>query len=96
MDRPSGELRPIEIKGLARLGDEAVLLSRTSGACPGQKGLQSAVRGDNCAEKLELLEPIRDPAQFLWHEVRQMQHYYMAIDALKRSLGVRKSRGGPR
>ena len=50
----------------------------------------------NFAEKLELLEPIRDPAQFLWHEVRQMQHYYLAIDALRRSLGVRKSRGGPR
>ena len=42
-----------------------------------------------------MLEPIRDPARFPWHEVKKVQRYWLNVDALKRSLEARKARGGP-
>ena len=36
----------------------------------------------------QLQEPIQDPAGFPWHEVTQVAHYYLSVDALTRPLEV--------
>ena len=83
LDPRSGELRLIEIKGLARSGGGTVLVT------PNERRVAQDRRDcywlyvvTNCAEAPELQEPIHDPAQFSWHEVRKVQHYYLTVDAL--------------
>ena len=38
-----------------------------------------------------LEEPIRNPARFLWHEVKKVDHYYLSVDALTQSMQVHES-----
>ena len=35
----------------------------------------------NCAGEPVMQEPIQDPAKFPWHEVSQVQHYWLQVDA---------------
>ena len=97
LDARSGELRLIEIKGLARSGGGTVLLT------PNEQRVAQDRRDcywlyvvTNCAEEPVLQEPIHDPARFPWHEVRKVQHYYLTVDALKKPMSVREGtrRGG--
>ena len=83
VDPQSGELRLIEIKGLARPGGGTVLLT------PNERRVARDRRDcywlyvvTNCADEPELQTPIRDPARLPWHEVRKVQHYYMSVGAL--------------
>ena len=94
VDPRSGELRLIEIKGLARRGGGTVLLT------PNERRVARDRRDcywlyvvTNCADEPELQEPIRDPARLPWHEVRKVQHYYMSVGALTQPKSVR---GGTR
>ena len=91
LDPRTGELRLIEIKGLARSGGGTVLLT------PNERRVAQDRRDcywlyvvTNCAEEPVLQEPILDPARFPWHEVRKVQHYYLAVDALKKPMSVRE------
>ncbi len=83
VDPRSGELRLIEIKGLARSGGGTVLLT------PNERRVAQDRRDcywlyvvTNCAEDPELQEPVRDPARLPWHEVKKVQHYYLSVGAL--------------
>ena len=83
LDPRSGELRLIEIKGLARADGGTVLLT------PNERRVAQDRRDcywlyvvTNCATEPVLHEPIRDPARFPWHEVKKVQHYYLAVNAL--------------
>lgn len=76
LDSRTGELRLIEIKGLARSGGGTVLLT------PNERRVAQDRRDcywlyvvTNCAEEPELQEPIHDPARLPRHEVRKVQHY---------------------
>ena len=31
-------------------------------------------------------EPIQDPAKFPWHEVSQVQHYWLQVDAMTKPM----------
>ena len=94
----SGELRLIEIKGLARPDGGTILLT------PNERRVAHDRRDcywlyvvTNCAEEPELQKPIHDPARFPWHEVRKVQHYYLSVDALEKPRSVRqgvRGRGG--
>ena len=41
-------------------------------------------------EDLHLQETARDPAQFPWHEVTKVQHYYLSVDVLKQPIEVQE------
>ena len=42
----------------------------------------------NCASAPELQEPVKDPAQSPWHEVRKVQHYWLDVNALTRPMRI--------
>ncbi|MCY3783982.1 MAG: hypothetical protein OXG79_09375 [Chloroflexi bacterium] len=44
----------------------------------------------NCAAEPKLQEAIKDPAQRPCHEVRKVQHYRLAVDALTQPMVVRE------
>ena len=91
LDPRTGELRLIEVKGLAHGGSGTVLLT------PNERRVAQDRRDcywlyvvTNCAEEPFLQEPIPDPARFPWHEVKKVQHYYLTVDALKNRMPIRK------
>ena len=38
----------------------------------------------------QLLEPIKGPARFQWHEVTKVQHYWLAVDSMTGPMRVRE------
>ena len=95
LDPVSGELRLIEVKGLAAGGGGDVLLTpnerRVAEDRPDCYWLY-VVTG--CADAPRLQEPIRDPARLTWREVTQVAHYRLRVDALKQPMEVREKRPG--
>lgn len=43
----------------------------------------------NVAMRL-LLNSIKDPARFQWHEVKKVDHYYLSINAVTQPMQVRE------
>jgi len=37
-----------------------------------------------------VLKSIKDPARLEWHEVKKVDHYYLSIDAVTRTMQVRE------
>lgn len=92
LDLNSGELRLIEVKGLAE-GTGTILLTpnerRVAEDRPECYWLYVVT---NCNTKPQLQEPIRDPARFEWNEVTKVAHYYLTVDALTLPMRVREDR----
>ena len=91
LDVNSGQLRLIEVKGLADATGGTILLT------PNERRVAEDRRDcywlyvvTNCGTKPELQEPITDPARFEWHEVTKVAHYYLSVDALTRPMQVRE------
>jgi hypothetical protein len=42
----------------------------------------------------ELQEPVRDPAWLKWHEVKEVDHYYLSVDAVIGPMEIREKREG--
>jgi superfamily II DNA or RNA helicase len=87
LDLDSGELRLIEVKGLAA---ETGIIRLT----PNEKRVAEDRRDcywlyvvTNCAESAVLQEPVADPAALEWHEVSKVAHYYLSVDAVTRPIG---------
>jgi hypothetical protein len=87
LDLESGELRLIEVKGLA--GDSGIIR-----LTPNEKRVAEDRRDcywlyvvTNCADTAVLQAPVADPAALDWHEVSQIAHYYLSVDALTRQIG---------
>jgi superfamily II DNA or RNA helicase len=87
LDLDSGELRLIEVKGLAG-GTGIIRLT------PNEKRIAEDRRDcywlyivTNCAESAVLQVPVADPAALEWHEVSKVAHYYLSVDAVTRPLG---------
>ena len=88
LDLESGELRLIEVKGLAA---ETGIIRLT----PNEKRVAEDRRDcywlyvvTNCADSAVLQAPITDPASLDWHEVQQVAHFYLSVDALTRPIGL--------
>ena len=88
LDLKSGELRLIEIKGLAAAG--SIMLTpnelRVAEDRPDCYWLYVVT---NCATEPKLNEPVRDPARLPWHEVSKVQHHQLDVGAITAPMQVR-------
>ena len=91
LDLRSGELRLIEVKGLAAATGSILLTPNERRVAEDRPDCYWLYVVTNCADNPVLQEPIRDPARFLWNEVTRVAHYYLSVDALTRPMQDRGS-----
>ncbi len=90
LDLQSGELRLIEVKGLAAPTGSILLTPNERRVAEDRPDCFWLYVVTDCANTPELQEPIRDPARFPWHEVTKIAHYYLSVNALKQPMEVRE------
>ena len=82
LDLQTGELRLIEVKGLAAPSGSILLTPNERRVAEDRRDCYWLYVVTNCANSPELQEPISDPARFPWHEVTKVQHYWMDVKAM--------------
>ena len=92
LDLESGELRLIEVKGLAAATGSILLTPNERRVAEDRRDCYWLYVVTNCGASPELQEPVRDPARFPWHEVTKVQHYWLEVDAMTRPMKVREAR----
>lgn len=90
LDLNSGELRLIEVKGLAEAAGTILLTPNERRVAEDRRDCYWLYIVTNCGTRPQLQEPIKDPARFEWHEVTKVAHYYLSVDALTRPMQVRE------
>ena len=90
LDLNSGELRLIEVKGLAGATGTILLTPNERRVAEDRRDCYWLYVVTHCATEPRLQEPIKDPARFPWHEVTQVAHYYLSVDALTNPMQVRE------
>jgi SNF2 family DNA or RNA helicase len=90
LDLSSGELRLIEVKGLAGATGTVLLTPNERRVAEDRRDCYWLYVVTNCSTKPELQEPIKDPARFKWHQVTKVEHYYLSVDALTKPMQVRE------
>ena len=93
LDPQSGELRLIEVKGLAAATGSILLTPNERRVAEDRPDCFWLYVVTHCASAPELQEPIKDPARFPWHEVAKVQHYWLNVNALKKPMEVREGAG---
>ena len=107
LDPRSGELRLIEVKGLAGATGSVLLTPNERRVAEDRPDCYWLYVVTNCAGepsagereglaprmgKPALQAPIQDPARFAWREVTTVKHYHLSVDALKQPMQVREGR----
>ena len=92
LDPRSGELRLIEVKGLAGAAGSVLLTPNERRVAEDRPDCYWLYVVTNCADEPMLQEPIRAPARYPWHEVTTVAHYYLSVNALKQPMEVREER----
>ena len=82
LDVESGQLRLIEVKGLAAATGTILLTPNERRVAEDRRDCYWLYIVTNCASEPQLQEPIQDPAKFPWHEVSKVQHYWLNVDAM--------------
>ena len=90
LDRQSGELRLIEVKGLAGRTGSILLTPNERRVAEDRPDCYWLYVVTDCATAPLLREPVRNPARFPWREVMKVQHYRLDVDALKQPMEVRE------
>jgi len=90
LDLETGELRLIEIKGLAAATGSILLTPKERRVAEDRRDCYWLYVVTNCATAPELQEPVKDPARFPWHEVTKVQHYWLQVDAMTKPMGLRE------
>jgi superfamily II DNA or RNA helicase len=90
LDINSGELRLIEVKGLADATGTILLTPNERRVAEDRRDCYWLYVVTNCATKPVMQEPIRDPARFPWHEVTKVAHYWLEVKAMTRPMMVRE------
>lgn len=90
LDLASGELRLIEVKGLADNTGTILLTPNERRVAEDRRDCYWLYVVTSCASEPVLQEPIRDPARFEWNEVRKVAHYYLSVDAMTMPMRVRE------
>ncbi len=86
LDPRSGQLRLIEVKGLAGQTGPILLTPNERRVAEDRRDCYWLYIVTNCATQPELQKPIKDPAALPWHEVTKVAHYYLSVDALTRPM----------
>ncbi len=89
-DLSSGELRLIEVKGLAGATGAILLTPNERRVAEDRRDCYWLYVVTNCASAPTLQEPIKDPARFPWHEVTKVAHYWLEVDAMTQPMQVRE------
>ena len=93
LDLDSGELRLIEVKGLAGAAGTILLTPNERRVAEDRRDCYWLYVVTGCASAPKLQDPVPDPARFDWNEVTQVAHYYLSVNALTRPMQVRDDRG---
>ncbi len=88
LDINSGELRLIGVKGLADATGTILLTPNERRVAEDRRDCYWLYVVTNCATTPTMLEPVRDPARFPWHEVTKVAHYWMEVNAMTRPIRV--------
>jgi hypothetical protein len=83
LDLTSGELRLIEVKGLAGATGLIRLTPDEKRVAEDRRDCYWLYVVTNCASAPVLYERRKDPAAIEWHEVTSVTHYYVTVDTLK-------------
>ena len=92
LDVESGELRLIEVKGLAAETGTILLTPNERRVAEDRRDCYWLYIVTNCAAEPQLQELIEDPARFPWHEVTKVQHYWLNVGAMTRPMQVQEER----
>lgn len=90
LDLNSGELRLIEVKGLAGDSGPVLLTPNERRVAEDRRDCYWLYIVTNCASEPQLQEPVGDPARFPWHEVTQVKHYWLEVDTMTRPMALRE------
>ena len=91
LDPRSGDLRLIEIKGLAGVTGTVLLTPNERRVAEDRRDCYWLYVVTNCADEPQLKEPVRDPARFQWRAVKKVQHYWMQVDAIAQPMRIREN-----
>ena len=90
LDLQSGELRLIEVKGLAAETGSILLTPNERRVAEDRRDCYWLYVVTGCANEPRLQEPVRDPARFPWRKVTKVQHYWLEVDAMTQPMEVRE------
>jgi len=94
LDLEAGELRLIEVKGLAAATGTILLTPNERRVAEDRRDCYWLYVVTGCAAQPQLQEPISDPARFPWHEVSKVQHYWLEVDAMTKPMQIREEQAG--
>ena len=94
LDLQSGELRLIEVKGLAGATGSILLTPNERRVAEDRRDCYWLYVVTDCAAAPHLQKPIRDPARYPWHEVTKVAHYYLSVNALQQPMEIRETDRG--
>ena len=92
LDLGSGELRLIEVKGLAAATGSVLLTPNERRVAEDRRDCYWLYVVTNCATTPTLNAPIPDPARFQWREVTKVQHYWLDVNVMTQPMEVGKAR----
>jgi superfamily II DNA or RNA helicase len=91
LDTESGELRLIEVKGLAASEGPIIVTPNEHRVAEDRRDCYWLYVVTECAGGQPKLRVYKDPARFVWHEVTQVAHYTLPAGA----LGRQRENGDP-
>ena len=94
LDLQSGELRLIEVKGLAGRTGSILLTPNERRVAEDRRDCYWLYVVTDCATAPNLQQPIPDPAKYPWHEVTKVAHYFLSVNALQQPMEIRETERG--
>ena len=82
LDLKTGDLKLIEVKGLAAETGTILLSPNELRVAQDRPDCFWLYVVTNCAVEPQLQEPTPDPARLGWHEVSKVQHYWLQVEAM--------------
>lgn len=88
LDTRSGEMRLIEVKGLAAATGTILWSPNEKRVAEDRRDCYWLYVVTSCGSEPTLQEPIHDPIRYDWHEVSKVQHFYLNVNAMTQPIQV--------